>query len=69
MGKASDKAAKKGQNMPTSHKSPTHPQTPDVKMTIEEEADNDDDYITEEEFVRDYHHFNISRGHLLNMTY
>ena len=55
--------------MLTSHKSPAYPQTPDVKMTIEEEADNDDDYITKEEFVGDYHHFNISRGHSLNMTY
>ena len=47
-GKALDKAAKKGQNMLASHKSPTYPQTPDVKMTVEEKADNDDNYITGE---------------------
>ena len=69
MGKVSDKAAKKGQNVPTSHNSLMHPQTLDVKMSIEEEADDDDDYVTEEEFVDNYHHFNIPRGRTLNMTY
>ena len=44
------------------------PQTEDVQM-VEEEADNDDNYTTEEEFIKGYQHFKLSQsGHLHIMT-
>ena len=61
LGKASDKAAHKGWNALTSHKSPTTPQTEDVEM-VEEEADNEIDYITEEEFIEGYQHLKLPWG-------
>ena len=59
-GKASEKAAQKGWNALTSHKSPTTPQTKGVEMV--EEANDDNDYITKEDFVEGYQHFKLPQG-------
>ena len=63
LGNNLDKTAQKGRNMSTSHKSSNTSQVPDVEMNIiEEEVDNDDDYITEEEYVKGHQYFRLPQG-------